>query len=62
MYEFRDRYEKEWNLNLIKGGCPPVSKIDPSLPPGKEDQQARRNRGFKNILKKYGFKGVVGWY
>ena len=31
MYEFRDRYEKEWNLNLIKGDCPPVEKIDPSL-------------------------------
>ena len=24
MYAFRERYAKEWNLNLIVGDCPPV--------------------------------------
>ena len=33
MYKFRDKYEKEWKLNLIKGDCPSVDEIDPSLPP-----------------------------
>ena len=27
MYEFRDIYEKKWDLNLIKGKCPPINKI-----------------------------------
>ena len=48
MYEFRDRYEKEWNLNLIKGGCPPVSKIDPSLPPARRSP-ARKTEGLKTF-------------
>ena len=33
MYNFRDKYEKKWNIKLIKGNCPPVEEIDPSLPP-----------------------------
>ena len=33
MYDFRDRYAKEWNLNLIVRDCPPVEEIDPTLPP-----------------------------
>ncbi len=33
MYSFRDKYVKKWNLNLIKGSCPSIEKIDPSLPP-----------------------------
>ncbi|SVE39301.1 uncharacterized protein METZ01_LOCUS492155, partial [marine metagenome] len=23
MYAFRDKYENEWNLDLIRGECPP---------------------------------------
>ena len=48
MYEFRDRYEKEWNLNLIKGDCPPVEKIDPSLPPAARSA-ARKTDGLKKF-------------
>ena len=58
MYEFRDRYEKEWNLNLIKGDCPSVSEIDSSLPPAARSA-ARKTEGLKKILKKYNFRGVV---
>ena len=58
MYEFRDRYEKEWNLNLIKGDCPSVSEIDSSLPPAARSA-ARKTEGLKKILKKYNFKGIV---
>ena len=33
MYNFRDEYEKKWKLKLIKGNCPAIEEIDPSLPP-----------------------------
>jgi sulfate adenylyltransferase subunit 2 len=28
MYAFRDRYTKEWGLNLIVGSCPPIEDMD----------------------------------
>tara|TARA_A100001015_G_scaffold321587_1_gene453193 strand:+ start:999 stop:1793 length:795 start_codon:yes stop_codon:yes gene_type:complete len=58
MYKFRDIYEKKWNLNLIKGKCPPIEKIDSTLPPAARSA-ARKTEGLKNILKKYKFKGVI---
>jgi sulfate adenylyltransferase subunit 2 len=58
MYEFRDIYEKKWNLNLIKGECPPINKIDPSLPPAARSA-ARKTEGLKNILDQYKFKGII---
>ena len=33
MYAFRDRYAKEWGLNLIVGSCPPIEDMDATLPP-----------------------------
>ena len=33
MYEFRDRYAKEWGLNLVVGDCPPIEDMDATLPP-----------------------------
>ena len=58
MYEFRDKYEKKWKLNLIKGDCPAVEKIDPSLPPAARSA-ARKTEGLKKILLKHNFKGVI---
>lgn len=58
MYQFRNIYEKEWNLNLIKGNCPDIKEIDPSLPPAARSA-ARKTAGLKNILDKYKFKGVI---
>ena len=58
MYDFRDKYKKEWNLNLIKGTCPKVKEIDPSLPPAARSA-ARKTEGLKNIIKKYKFKAVI---
>ena len=58
MYEFRDKYEKKWNIKLIKGDCPPVDEIDPSLPPAARSA-ARKTEGLKKILQTYQFKGVV---
>ena len=58
MYDFRDKYEKKWNIRLIKGDCPPVEEIDPSLPPAARSA-ARKTEGLKKIIKKYQFKGVI---
>ena len=57
MYDFRNKYEKKWNIKLIKGDCPPVEEIDPSLPPAARSA-ARKTEGLKKILKMYKFKGV----
>tara|TARA_B100000886_G_scaffold333951_1_gene288769 strand:+ start:23 stop:817 length:795 start_codon:yes stop_codon:yes gene_type:complete len=58
MYEFRDKYEKKWDLNLIKGTCPSVGNIDPTLPPAARSA-ARKTYGLKDIIKKKGFKGII---
>ena len=58
MYDFRDKYEKEWNLKLIKGTCPPLKDIDPSLPKAARSA-ARKTEGLKQILNDYKFKAVI---
>ena len=58
MYEFRDRFSKTWNLNLIVRDCPPVEEIDPSLPPAARSA-ARKTIGLKNVLEEFKFKGVI---
>ena len=58
MYEFRNKYEKKWNIKLIKGDCPPVDEIDPSLPPAARSA-ARKTEGLKKIIQTYEFKGIV---
>ena len=57
MYAFRDRYAKEWNLNLLLGECPPVEQMDPSLPPAARSA-ARKTAGLKDMLAKHPFKGI----
>lgn len=58
MYEFRDRYVAEWNLNLIRGTCPPIEEIDPTLP-GSARSAARKTAGLKTILEEHKFTGVI---
>jgi len=58
MYAFRDRYEKEWNLDLRRGDCPPVEEMDPTLPPAARSA-ARKTAGLKAMLDKEGFTGVI---
>src|SRR6187549_181366 len=33
MYAFRDRFGKEWELDLRIEPCPPIDSVDPTLPP-----------------------------
>ncbi|MDJ0948024.1 MAG: sulfate adenylyltransferase subunit CysD [Alphaproteobacteria bacterium] len=58
MYAFRDRYAKEWNLDLIVEGCPPIEDIDQSLPPAARSA-ARKTAGLKKVIEKHEFEGVI---
>jgi len=57
MYEFRDKYIKEWNLNFISGVCPPVEDMDQSLPPAARSA-ARKTAGLKAMLAEKNYTGV----
>ena len=57
MYDFRDRYSAEWNLDLKVELCPPVDVIDPTLPPAARSA-ARKTEGLKGALAKYKFDGL----
>ncbi len=58
MYEFRDRYAKEWGLDFISETCPPLEGIDPSLPPAARSA-ARKTEGLRMALAKHELKGVI---
>jgi sulfate adenylyltransferase subunit 2 len=58
MYEFRDRYAKEWNLNLLLEHCPPIEEVDPTLPPAARSA-ARKTLGLANAIAKHGFTGII---
>ena len=50
MYSFRDKYVKKWKLNLIKGSCPSIEKVDSTLPPDARSA-ARKTEGLRKIIK-----------
>ena len=54
MYAFRDRYAKEWDLDLRVEPCPPIDAVDPTLPPAARSA-ARKTEGLKLALAKHGF-------
>ena len=58
MYAFRDRYGKQWELDLKIEPCPPLETIDPTLPPAARSA-ARKTEGLKLALAKYGFDGLI---
>src|SRR5262245_59754210 len=58
MYAFRDRYAKEWNLDLRVEPCPPIDAVDPTLPPAARSA-ARKTEGLKLALAKHGFDGLI---
>jgi sulfate adenylyltransferase subunit 2 len=57
MYTFRDRYAKEWDLDLIVESCPPLETVDATLPPAARSA-ARKTEGLKLALAKHGFDGL----
>lgn len=58
MYVFRERYAKEWGLNLIVEPCPPLEATDPTLPPAARSA-ARKTLGLRDTIAKYGFTGII---
>ena len=58
MYAFRERYAKEWQLDLRVGTCPPVEEMDPTLPPAARSA-ARKTAGLKAMIDREGFSGLL---
>jgi len=58
MYAFRDRYVREWGLDLITGDCPPVDEIDPDLPPAARSA-ARKTEGLRRLTEEYRLRGII---
>lgn len=58
VYAFRDRYAKEWGLELIADPCPPLESIDPTLPPASR-VAARKSAGLKEAVARYGFSALI---
>ena len=48
MYAFRDRYAKQWQLDLLVESCPPIESVDPTLPPAARSA-ARKTEGLKLV-------------
>ena len=57
-YSFRDRYAREWDLQLIADTCPPIDEVDPALPPASRFA-ARKSLGLRRVLERYGFEGII---
>jgi sulfate adenylyltransferase subunit 2 len=57
MYQFRERFAREWALELIVRDCPPLSTIDPTLPPAARSA-ARKTAGLKAALEEFDFQGL----
>src|ERR1700753_2646853 len=58
MYAFRERFGKEWGLDLRIGPCPPIDAVAPTFPPAARSA-ARKTEGLKMALNKYGFDGLI---
>ena len=58
MYAFRDRYAKEWCVDLIVGECPPIEDMDETLPPAARSA-SRKTAGLKALIAKHGFTGII---
>jgi sulfate adenylyltransferase subunit 2 len=58
MYAFRDRYAREWELDLVIGDCPPLEEIDPTLPPAARSA-ARKTAGLAALIGRNGWRGVI---
>jgi sulfate adenylyltransferase subunit 2 len=57
-YAFRERYAKEWGLDLIADDCPPIEATDPTLAPNSR-VAARKTLGLAEAIKRYGFQGII---
>lgn len=58
VYEFRDKYVKEWDINFVSEVCPALETTDESLPHSAR-VAARKTGGLKSVIQKGGYNGIV---
>jgi len=58
VYEFKKKYTKEWNINLISEICPPLETTDETLPHSARIA-ARKTGGLKQVLDQHKFDGII---
>lgn len=58
VYAYRDKYQKEWGVELITHECPAYELTDASLPYAAR-VASRKTLGLKDALKHYHFDGIV---
>ena len=58
MYDFRDHYASEWDLDLVVRDCPPIEAVDESLPPAARSA-ARKTEGLKRVVAEFGYTGLI---
>lgn len=58
VYAFRDRYSKEWGVNLLSHTCPPLESTDATLPHAAR-VAARKTLGLKEVVERHGFTGII---
>lgn len=57
VYAFRDRYVKEWEIDLLSPICPPLEETDDTLPHAAR-VASRKTLGLKEVVEKHGFQGI----
>lgn len=58
VYAYRDKYVKEWGIDLISEICPPIETTDPTLPHSARIA-ARKTGGIKQVMAKHKFDAVI---
>lgn len=58
VYDYRDKYVKEWGIDLITQICPSIETTDPTLPQAAR-LGARKTGGIKIVQEKYKFDGLI---
>lgn len=57
-YAFRDRYSREWELDLVADECPPIELVDQTLPAASR-LAARKSLGLQEATRRYGLQGLI---
>ena len=58
VYAFRDRYSKEWGVNLLAPVCPPLEATDITLPHAAR-VASRKTLGLKAVVEEHGLVGII---
>ena len=58
VYEFRNKYAKEWGVNLISHTCPPIEQTDATFPHAARIA-SRKTLGLREVTEKYKFTGII---